>query len=49
MGAEREILDLMKDDVNEPPRFNNYAHSNVEMFPSTTQLRPVVSSHNYQG
>lgn len=37
VGAEREILELMKEELDEIPRFNNgadnYASSNVQMFP----------------
>jgi hypothetical protein len=37
MGAEREILDLMREELNGQPRFGNYARSKVEMFPGTSR------------
>jgi hypothetical protein len=46
MGAEREIFDLMKEELAQPPRFNNYAHSNVQMFPGNSQLRTFANGQS---
>lgn len=39
----------MKEEFDQPPRFNNYARSNVEMFPGTAHGVSVAPTGGYEG
>lgn len=39
----------MKEELEQPPSFNTYARSNVEMFPGTHQTTSVGPGLGYQG